>query len=183
MPQDLVLCEPSEVPESMQNQPPFEKSPGKNDELGAESKAPIRRTVEACAKDTPVGQRARRGAEVAREVVAPSDERQSTGSMLDGCGNSSHYGCLSTAGMGKECRDGFSDGGISQESAWMRGAGSTLSAWRIAPLAACVRQDQGAFAGASRRSRRGRSPRRRAACSGNSGKRMEMSEEVRVVRT
>ncbi len=173
MPQDLVLCEPSEVPEIMQNQPPFEKSPGKNDELGAGSKAPIRRSVEACANDTPVG----------REILAPSDERQLTRSMLDGCGNSSHYGHLCTAGMGKKCRDGFSDGGISQENARMRGAGSALSAWRIAFLPACVRQDQGAFAGASRRSRRGRSPRRRAACSGNSGKRMEMSEELRVVRT
>jgi len=173
MRQDLVLCEPSEVPEIMRNQPPFEKSPAKNDELGAESNAPIRRSVEACANDTHVG----------REVLAPSDERQLTRSMLDGCGNSSHYGHLCTAGMGKKCRDGFSDGGISQENARMRGAGSALSAWRTASLAACVRRYQGALPGASRRSRRGRSPRRRAACSGDGRKRMEMSEELRVVRT
>lgn len=159
VPQDAVLWEPSEVPEIMRNLPPFAKSPGKNDELGAESRAPIRRSVGPCATVTPPGRRTPRWAAIARRVGVPSDERQSTRSMLDGCGHSLHDGCSSTAGMGKKCRDGFSDGGISHVDARMWDTGSTLGALRMTFLAVRARQGSGASAGASRCNRRGRSPR------------------------
>ncbi|GEM_PF-2213542 len=204
VPQDAVLWEPSEVPEIMRNLPPFAKSPGKNDELGAESRAPIRRSVGPCATVTPPGRRTPRWAVIARRVLVPSDERQSTRSMLDGCGHSIHDGCSSTAGMGKKCRYGFSDGGISHVDARMRGAGSTLGASRIGVLAVCVRQDPRALTSASRCNRRGRSPRclrvriqdpgpasrveallrpaRDAAVShGSRSERMETNQELRVV--
>lgn len=143
----------------MRNLPPFEKSWAENDELAAVSKAPIRQPVESRAKDTPMGQCAPRWAEVARRVLVPSDEWQLTRSVLDGYGYSSHYGRLCTAGMGKKCRHGFSDGGISHIDARTCGIGSTLGAFRITCLAVCVRQDPRASTGASRCNRRGRSPR------------------------
>ncbi len=206
MPQDRVLCEPSEVSEIMRNLPPFEKSPAENDELGAVSKAPIRQLVEPCAKDTPMGQCAPRWAEVARRVLVPSDEWQLTRSMLDGCGRGSHDRCLSTAGMGKKCRDGFSDGGFShvthgrveQRALWVLSASRF---WRFVyvrtperqqvPLgatdedgvcAACTTgRRKSAVPAASRLSSGG--PAMQQSLMGSRSKRMETNQELRVVRT
>jgi hypothetical protein len=158
-PRDVVLCEPSEVPESTRNLPSFEKSPAKYDELGAVSTTPMRLSVESFAKDTQAGRCPAGRAELVRRILAPSDERQLTGSMLDGHGNGPHYGYLNITGMGTKCRDGSSGRGISHGHARTPVAGSTPGARRIAFFAVCVRRDRRESANASRCYRRGRSPR------------------------